>query len=317
LERFIVGQEARVKDAFGAFISNVKSQRVTSQVVDLLERRDVEGALRVVDTYVVRLAAIVPRIFQATAEDESDQLAEQLAGRGGAAISFDPTYPRAAQLMRQNRLQFLTGFSREQKDATRLALANALQEGVGIQGASRAFRDSVGLTERQEAAAQNYARLLREGSSEALARDLRDRRFDPSVRRAVRTGEPLSDAQVERMETRYRERFVASRAETIARTETTRVVSLARREAVQQAADDIGIVGSDIVRVWNATQDARTRDSHAAMDGQEVGQDEPFISGDGNRIMFPGDPSAPPEDTINCRCVVTIRILEREERRAA
>jgi len=46
------------------------------------------------------------------------------------------------------------------------------------------------------------------------------------------------------------------------------------------------------------------------MDGQEVGLEEPFTDGDGNRLMFPGDPNAPPATTVSCRCVVTHRVKQ-------
>jgi uncharacterized protein with gpF-like domain len=56
--------------------------------------------------------------------------------------------------------------------------------------------------------------------------------------------------------------------------------------------------------VWQTRGDEQVRESHAAMDGQCVSIDEPFISGDGNELQYPGDPSAPPSDTYNCRCEV-------------
>jgi hypothetical protein len=52
--------------------------------------------------------------------------------------------------------------------------------------------------------------------------------------------------------------------------------------------------------VWQTRGDEQVRESHAAMDGQCVSIDEPFISGDGNELQYPGDPSAPPSDTYNC-----------------
>jgi uncharacterized protein with gpF-like domain len=65
-----------------------------------------------------------------------------------------------------------------------------------------------------------------------------------------------------------------------------------------------------VVRVWDATGDSRTRETHAAMDGQEVGPNEPFASGSGAQLMHPGDGSlgAGASEIINCRCVVTHKI---------
>lgn len=54
---------------------------------------------------------------------------------------------------------------------------------------------------------------------------------------------------------------------------------------------------------WVAHHDKITRPTHANVDGAEVGVSEPFIVG-GFSMMYPGDPSAPLDETANCRCVL-------------
>lgn len=49
---------------------------------------------------------------------------------------------------------------------------------------------------------------------------------------------------------------------------------------------------------WVTVQDERVRDSHAELHGMVVPVDEEFPNG----LMFPGDPSGPPEEVYNCRC---------------
>jgi len=44
------------------------------------------------------------------------------------------------------------------------------------------------------------------------------------------------------------------------------------------------------------------RDWHEEMDGQVVQFDQPFISGLGNELMYPGDPDGEAEEIINCAC---------------
>jgi SPP1 gp7 family putative phage head morphogenesis protein len=56
--------------------------------------------------------------------------------------------------------------------------------------------------------------------------------------------------------------------------------------------------GIEVKKGWLATLDARTRDSHAAMDGEEVELDEKFSNG----LRFPGDPNGRPAEVYNCRC---------------
>jgi uncharacterized protein with gpF-like domain len=210
--------------------------------------------------------------------------------------------------MAQNKLNFITNFTQQQKNTTRTALQSALDTGAGPREAARAFRDSIGLTDTQMAAVDSYRTLLEDGNADALDRALRDRRYDRTVDNAIANDEPLTQSQIDMMVGRYRDRYLALRADTIARTETMRVLNEARQEATDQVVEETGIEPSRVTRTWVATLDDRTRDTHAEMDGQIVGMDEPFVSPSGAELMYPGDPNAPPEEVINCRCVVAINI---------
>jgi hypothetical protein len=57
------------------------------------------------------------------------------------------------------------------------------------------------------------------------------------------------------------------------------------------------------VKVWVATNDARTRDEHLQAHLQCVPLDDEFDVG-GTRMAMPGDPSAPAELVVNCRCTL-------------
>lgn len=62
-------------------------------------------------------------------------------------------------------------------------------------------------------------------------------------------------------------------------------------------------LGIKLKKCWLATMDNRVRHEHAALDGQTVDIDKPFkIAGD--KIMFPGDPTAPGYLVWNCRCTL-------------
>lgn len=63
------------------------------------------------------------------------------------------------------------------------------------------------------------------------------------------------------------------------------------------AAEKIGI---KLKKEWLATLDARTRHSHAMLDGEQVAQDKKFSNG----CRFPGDPQGPPWEIYNCRCTL-------------
>ena len=278
---------------------------------------------QLIDGHIARLATVIPRIYIAVGEEEVDALAVQLRIRTilrkqdlddfPANIAFDLTDPVAAEAMRQATLAFIREFTEAQRIATREALSQAIVDRVGTRGAARRFRNSIGLTIRQQAAVANYERLLGEGSAEALLRDLRDHRFDPTVRRAIASGEPLSRVQIDRMVERYRDRYLAYRAHTIARTETLTIISEAREEGLRQALQQTGLSTNVVVRQWRTTLDAKTRDTHRGMDRQSVaGVDTPFRSPSGALLRYPGDRSAPAAERINCRCVVTHEIKKVE-----
>ncbi len=93
----------------------------------------------------------------------------------------------------------------------------------------------------------------------------------------------------------------------IARTETTRVENSAK----QNVGDEGKRLGFKMWKRWVATSDARTRPDHAAADGQEVPNDEPFDVG-GELMMYPGDISygASAWNVIQCRCTMVNFISE-------
>ena len=82
-----------------------------------------------------------------------------------------------------------------------------------------------------------------------------------------------------------------------ARTIVTGAENKGRQDSYKRAEED-GIV---MKREWIATNDSRTRHWHAELDGVEVDIDEPWHNEFGE-IMYPGDPSADPANTYNCRC---------------
>jgi hypothetical protein len=91
---------------------------------------------------------------------------------------------------------------------------------------------------------------------------------------------------------------IAVRAETITKTEMGRVFSEATELRMEQAADHV----AGLEKEWRHVGHPKIpRLTHLAADGQHVPVGEPFDIG-GVRMMFPRDPGAPLEETINCGC---------------
>lgn len=81
-----------------------------------------------------------------------------------------------------------------------------------------------------------------------------------------------------------------------ARTAATGAQNAGRMDSYA-AAQKMGI---KLKKEWLATLDARTRHSHAMLDGEQVAQDKKFSNG----CRFPGDPQGPPWEIYNCRCTL-------------
>lgn len=94
----------------------------------------------------------------------------------------------------------------------------------------------------------------------------------------------------------FTERNVPNRLELISRTETLRASNSSSHELMKEW----GVPRKE----WLATLDPpRARENHMAMNGEVVPMDEPFDVG-GVKMMYPGDPDAPIDETANCRCTV-------------
>lgn len=100
----------------------------------------------------------------------------------------------------------------------------------------------------------------------------------------------------------FKSRAPLSRAKTIVRTEGHRVQQASSADARDAAKEQ----GCDVLKMWDATLDGETRDTHRALDGQIRETDEDFESSSGKKAKFPGDFGDPAED-CNCRCVALTR----------
>lgn len=97
------------------------------------------------------------------------------------------------------------------------------------------------------------------------------------------------------------------KARRITRTET---VGAMNGGAYYGAVAKAEILGDTLYKQWLATEDERTRITHREADGQAQRLTTPFLVG-GFPLLFPGDPTGPGHETINCRC--TSLFVDRED----
>jgi len=102
-----------------------------------------------------------------------------------------------------------------------------------------------------------------------------------------------------------------NRAKAIAMNELSRAYSNMDWQQIQELGSRLEGV-AQVYKVWHSNKDERVRPAHLEADGQEVLWNEPFIV-NGEELMYPMDPNGSPENTINCRCWMTVKIVPIEE----
>lgn len=239
---------------------------------------------------------------------------------------FNPSNPRAERWLVENSSRLITRIDQQTREVVRTALRAGLEAGrnprstaldlVGRLNRRTGRREGgvLGLTPQLAGAVRNNRSDLASGNPLQMARyfgrELRDRRFDSIVERAIREGRAVEAGDIERISTRYSDRLLEHRGEVVARTETLQAASAARDEAVSQAVDEGLVREKNVTKVWRTATDSRVRDSHDGMNGQEKPQGAAFLTDTGARLLYPGDQSlgAPAAEIIQCRCSVFYRV---------
>ncbi|WP_424765701.1 phage minor head protein [Paenibacillus sp. sgz302251] len=98
-----------------------------------------------------------------------------------------------------------------------------------------------------------------------------------------------------------------SKAIRVVQTEAHRVQQEGRLQSMKHAESK----GVNMVKVWDASLDSRTRSSHRKLDGVKVGLDDDFTSPSGGKGKIPGSLGSAKDD-VNCRCSVRTEIISYE-----
>jgi len=231
-------------------------------------------------------------------------------------IRFDARNPRAESILREFSSTKITG---DITDTTREGIREALRLGmeagnnpktvaldlVGRIGQfGRREGGLIGLTEGQVITAAKMRGELETFNPAYFRRTLRPKRYDALVRKYFDMQKKLPFKQREIIYKTYTNRLLRLRGETIARTEMLQSLHKGQYEAAMQAVESGQLDSNAIRRVWWTARDKRVRDSHRALDGDSAGLNERFANG----LLYPGDPEGPPEEVINCRCYLQLRV---------
>jgi hypothetical protein len=328
-EQLIADFEPLLRNAFMESIQDIRSNIQIKRIVERLERNDIAGAIEALYLDPAAFRPLDRAIAQAYEGGGVATVADMPTVRepNGAKLNvrFDTRNYRAETWLRDHSAGLINAIIEDQRVGIRTFLNEGLEAGrgpraVALDIAGRINRITglreggiVGLTSTQSkyvaAARDELLSNDPEQLKHYLTRNRRDKRFDATVGKAISTGKAIPVETVTRMTTQqYANRLLLLRGETIARTETMGAFSESQMEGYRQLIDSGAISEAEVQRVWHTAGDSRVRDTHHGMNGQTVGFRTPFQSPNGPLLQYPGDPSAPASEIVNCRCRMSIKI---------
>lgn len=320
LEALVTRLVPRLRDVFLAAMQSVGNDAILRDVIRAIELGDLQAAYRAIgfnDAAMRPITKMIEDAFEQGGVTVGETFPKYLNTPSGRTVfRFDVRNSRAEAWLRENSSRLVVEIGEDVRQVVRNTVEQGIQAGNNPRNVAldligridpatgKRMGGSVGLTSQQAGWVARANMQLANLDPAYLTRNLRDKRFDGVFTRAIADGKPLPADVREKMVTRYRNRVLKYRGDTIARTEMLRALNQSEFEALKQAVDMGALQNNQVRRVWDNSGDFRVRPSHRLMEGQKVGLDEPFIFPGGGAAMYPGDASlgAPPEEVIQCRC---------------
>lgn len=318
-------QERAIYKAFMTAISEVKDQAVIAELAALINVGDING--------VIDLLQLSPATY--TQLEESIRAAYAVGGATGAAqlgriptpkgtlvLRFDTRSPDAEKWLRELSSTRIVEIAEETRNVVRTVLTENIAKGnnprtaaldlVGRIDSTTKKRTGgvIGLTEQQGTWSIKAREELEELNPNYLTRELRDKRLDGAFKKAIKTGEPLNQAQIDAAISRMQNNTLRYRGTNIARTESLSALSEGQNQAVKQALETAELDGDFTLKYWDASGDSRTRPAHTEAEDRYsdgIPYDQPFIVG-GRAMMWPRDPAGGAGNVINCRCRLVTKV---------
>lgn len=329
----VEGLEPQMRNAFLASIEDIANAADFSVIVLALQEGRLDDAIRAMHIAPEFFAPLDDAIRRAYLEGGRASLVAlppiSAPGGGLLVIRFNGANPRAQQWVQNHTFRLIREIVTDQRAAVRFVIDNGIATGLGPRttaldivgrvnrATGRRQGGILGLTEFQGQTVKNVRDILQNpgGPREFFIKDritgelkprfkLSDRRSDALIKRAIADRRALSARDVQSITTRYENRLLKLRGDTIARTETLGAFNAGQQEGLVQLTETGAVEVGQIRRVWRTSQDARVRDLHQVLEGETVGLNETFPNG----LLFPLETGGPPEQVINCRCFVEQRI---------
>lgn len=331
LEQLYALTVPEIRDIFLETMQGIVDQAVISEMVKAIEENDAEALFRASGFTPATLGPILDRIeeaYNAGADYEVSGWPKRLRTPTGLVIfQFNVRNPRVEEDLKKFSSAWVTRITEEMRENVRYSLEQRMIKGdnprttaldiVGRINPSTRKREGgiIGLAENQLKWVTNTERYLKQLDNKYFTLTLRDKRFDSTVREAIKSNRPLSASTIEKLTISYKSRALKYRGDVIARTETLSALSRGRNASYLQAIDEGTLTKTQISKEWDDTGDSRERHTHVALGrkydkGKGIDFDEPFVSPSGARLMFPGDTSlgADAKETVQCRCMAKYRV---------
>lgn len=332
LLQLIEALEPAIRDAFMRAIAEMRNAAPVSAISTMIGQGRIDDVLAVLGFNTARFAELAEAVrtayyaggMQGVTEIPTLRIRNTQSVRSPAVrVRFDMRNPRAEQWLARESSRLVTDIVAGQRNAIRATVSEGMALGVNprqtalnivgrVGETGRRSGGILGLTEQQAAFVRNMRAELSDPAQMAgyFGRERRDRRFDARVRRAMESGVPLPQAEIDKIAGRYADRLLQLRGEMIARTESMAAFGAAREQAFRQAIGEGLLRPEHVKKIWSATMDRRTRDSHREMNGREVGIDDVFVTPLGSRMRYPCDTEsgALAADVIACRCQPIYRV---------
>ena len=227
-----------------------------------------------------RVRPVLQAIFNAGADLAADVLesmgvpVERAKKRDAISVVMDHVNELAVAWAAEHAAELVVAEA-AMKRAIRRLVQRSQAGKMTVDELAKKLKDIIGLDERRAAALDNFEAGLRE--------------------------EGLSESVIEARVIRRAEALRRDRAWTIARTETNRALVGGQIETWKQAFRKGLLDKTKMGKLWIVTDDDALCDECEELDGEVVGIDEEFSSGDDGPPLHP-----------NCRCAVGLAPLEQD-----
>ncbi|MGN6538946.1 MAG: head morphogenesis protein [Mesorhizobium sp.] len=314
LEALASQWEPTLRAAWEDAIDRIRSNVVLKTIIELLEKHEVDAAVRALgidEDFFARFEIELVRAYNDGGLSTVDNMPSLRDPSGNKVVfAWGVRNLPGEQEIRQHAAEMVTNTAEDMKAGLRTVLAGGLERGQSPNVTAYRVKSYIGLSARQMETGEWIERGLRSGDTEAMRRYLKLKvrakgpgaAFDKAVLRAIASGEAVPGAMIGKIMTGYAKAATTARAKIIARHETIMALDKSRDDAFRKQINDGKLLATDITKTWRHLPQEHPRMQHVAMDKQTVGFDEPFIAPDETTLRFPRDPKAPGSHTIGCKC---------------